>query len=91
MLICSSKKKKEQIKRLFETTELGPLSIKNRLVRSVTWENMTTPDGHMPDRLYTIYEELAKNEVGMIITGYANMEEEERPNPGMWAYMIIHS
>ncbi len=71
------------MKRLFETTKLGPLSIKNRLVRSATWENMTTPDGHMTDRLYTIYEELAKNEVGMIITGYANVVEEERPNLGM--------
>jgi 2,4-dienoyl-CoA reductase-like NADH-dependent reductase (Old Yellow Enzyme family) len=35
------------------------------------------------NRLYTIYEELAKNEVGMIITGYANVVEEDRPNPGM--------
>ncbi|MEI6857362.1 hypothetical protein [Psychrilyobacter sp.] len=30
------------------------------------------------------YEELAKGEVGLIITGYANIIEEEQPNPGMF-------
>jgi len=71
------------MKTIFETTELGNLRIKNRLVRSATWENMTTPDGHMTEKLYAIYEELARNEVGLIITGYANVVAEERPNPGM--------
>lgn len=33
--------------------------------------------------LYSIYEELAQGETGLIITGYANVVEEERPNPGM--------
>ncbi|WP_419787190.1 NADH:flavin oxidoreductase [Pseudodesulfovibrio sp.] len=71
------------MKTLFETCNIGPMTLKNRLVRSATWENMTTEDGHMTDRLYTIYEELAKNEIGMIITGYANIVAEEQPNPGM--------
>lgn len=71
------------MKSLFDTCELGSLTVKNRLVRSATWENMTTADGHMTDRLYSIYEELAKGEVGLIITGYANVVAEEQPNPGM--------
>jgi 2,4-dienoyl-CoA reductase-like NADH-dependent reductase (Old Yellow Enzyme family) len=44
---------------------------------------MTTLDGHMTDRLYAIYEKLAEGEAGLIITGYANVVSEERPNPGM--------
>ncbi|WP_409202802.1 NADH:flavin oxidoreductase [Vibrio sp. SS-MA-C1-2] len=59
------------------------MKLKNRFIRSATWENMTTEDGHMTDKLYKIYEELAQGEVGLIITGYANIVEEEQPNPGM--------
>lgn len=71
------------MKTLFDACALGSLTVKNRLVRSATWENMTTSDGHMTDRLYAVYEQLAKAEVGMIITGYANVVAEEQPNPGM--------
>lgn len=59
------------------------MRLKNRFIRSATWENMTTEDGHMTEKLYDIYDELAKGEVGLIVTGYANIVEEEQPNPGM--------
>ncbi|TDT63585.1 NADH:flavin oxidoreductase [Fonticella tunisiensis] len=71
------------MKTLFEETKLGNIALKNRFVRSATWENMTTKDGHMTEKLYKIYEDLAKGEVGLIITGYANVVKEEQPNPGM--------
>lgn len=71
------------MKTLFEKTKLGNITIKNRFVRSATWENMTTEDGHLTDQLIATYEELAKGEVGLIITGYANVVKEEQPNPGM--------
>ncbi len=71
------------MKTLFEETKLGNINIKNRFVRSATWENMTTEDSHITDRLYKIYENLAANEIGLIITGYANVVKEEQPNPGM--------
>ena len=71
------------MKGLFEETYIGNMKLKNRFIRSATWENMTTEDGHMTDKLYKIYDELAKGEVGLIITGYANIVEEEQPNPGM--------
>jgi len=52
-------------------------------MRSATWENMATEEGRMTDKLYAIYEELAKGEVGLIVTGYANIVQEEKPNAGM--------
>lgn len=52
-------------------------------MRSATWENMSTEDGHMTDKLYAIYKELAQGEIGLIVTGYANIVEEEKPNAGM--------
>lgn len=71
------------MKNLFEETKLGNIQVKNHFVRSATWENMTTKDSHMTDQLYKIYEDLAAGEVGLMITGYANIVKEEQPNPGM--------
>ncbi|MGR5063354.1 NADH:flavin oxidoreductase [Photobacterium sp. DNB22_13_2] len=68
---------------LFTETRIGGMTLKNRFMRSATWENMATEDGHMTDKLYAIYEELAQGEVGLIVTGYANIVEEEKPNAGM--------
>ncbi|WEM44985.1 NADH:flavin oxidoreductase (plasmid) [Photobacterium sp. DA100] len=68
---------------LFTETRIGSMVLKNRFMRSATWENMATEDGHMTDKLYAIYEELAQGEVGLIVTGYANIVAEEKPNAGM--------
>lgn len=69
--------------KLFTPTRIGSLTLKNRFVRSATWENMATEDGHMTDKLYGIYRELAEGGVGLIVTGYANIVPEEKPNAGM--------
>jgi len=71
------------MKNLFDEVKIGNISVKNRFVRSATWENMTV-DGYMNEDLYNIYEELAKGEVGLLLTGYANIVKEEQPNPGMF-------
>lgn len=68
---------------LLKNVTLKNLNLKNRFVRSATWENLATNDGHLTKDIYEIYEDLAKNDVGLIITGYANIVEEEKPNPGM--------
>ncbi|MDR8525677.1 NADH:flavin oxidoreductase [Shewanella fidelis] len=68
---------------LFSAARIGNMTLKNRFVRSATWENMATETGHMTDKLYSVYEELAKGEVGLIVTGYANIVAEEKPNAGM--------
>ena len=68
---------------LFTPTRIGNMVLKNRFIRSATWENMATEDGHMTDKLYALYEELALGEIGLIVTGYANIVEEEQPNAGM--------
>ncbi|MDO6639044.1 NADH:flavin oxidoreductase [Shewanella sp. 5_MG-2023] len=68
---------------LYTETHIGSMQLKNRFIRSATWENMATEDGHMTEKLYAIYKELAQGEVGLIITGYANIVAEEKPNAGM--------
>jgi len=68
---------------LFSPSRIGNMALKNRFIRSATWENLATEDGHMTEKLYDVYEELAQGEVGLIVTGYANIVAEEKPNAGM--------
>ena len=61
------------MKKLFEPISLKGLSIKNRLVRSATWEGIANPDGSITEEAYDIYRELAAGGVGLIITGFTSV------------------
>lgn len=71
------------MKQIFEETRIGGLSLKNRLVRSSTWENLADERGHITSPLYQVHKELAAGGVAMIFTGYAFITRDEQPNPGM--------
>ena len=71
------------MKSLFETAKIGGLELKNRFVRSATWLRQAEKDGHINDSLIKAYLDLAKGGVGLVITGYAFVCKEEKPNPGM--------
>ena len=60
-------------KMIFEGTKLGNLTLKNRLIRSATWEGIATPDGSLPEEAYVIYNELAAGGVGAVITGFTSV------------------
>ena len=55
--------------------KIGSLEIKNRFVRSATFEGMATEDGYVTDKHITLYEDLAKGGSGLIITGYCYVQE----------------
>ena len=61
------------MKKIFEPVKLNHLELKNRLVRSATWEGIANPDGSVTDEAYEIYEELAKGGIGAIITGFTSV------------------
>lgn len=61
------------MKQVFENVKLGNLSLKNRLVRSATWEGIARPDGSVTEEAYAIYDELAKGGVGAVITGFTSV------------------
>jgi len=71
------------MKTLFEGTSINNMQLKNRFVRGATWENMADEKGHITERLLKVYEDLAKGQVGLIITSYAFITKDEQPNPGM--------
>ncbi|TFH06115.1 MAG: NADH:flavin oxidoreductase [Methanosarcina sp.] len=56
---------------IFDPITVCNLNLQNRFVRSATHEFMAEEDGTPTSRLGDLYEELAKSEVGLIITGYS--------------------
>ena len=59
---------------LFTSIKIGSLLIKNRFVRSATHDYIGNSDGTISDQEITLYETLAKNDVGMIITAHAHVQ-----------------
>ncbi len=66
---------------LFETTELNGMKIKNRFVRSATYEAMAGLDGTVKDQLCNSMSELSRGEVGLIITGHTYVTREGQAGP----------
>ena len=65
------------MKNIFDTVELNNFHLKNRLIRSATWEALAAPDGSIFDDTYKIYRELAKGGVGAIITGFTSVAADD--------------
>jgi len=55
---------------LFEKSSIKSLELKNRAVRSATWEGAGDSKGHITDRVVELYGNLADGGVGLIITGF---------------------
>jgi 2,4-dienoyl-CoA reductase-like NADH-dependent reductase (Old Yellow Enzyme family) len=62
-------------KLLFEPFQIGNIEIKNRLMRSATYYGLADKDGFIGDESVHLMKELAANDVGLIITGYAYVEK----------------
>jgi 2,4-dienoyl-CoA reductase-like NADH-dependent reductase (Old Yellow Enzyme family) len=65
---------------LFEKSEIKGMELNNRLVRSATHEAMADENGFPTERLFKLYEGLAKGGVGLIITGYAYVARDGKSN-----------
>ena len=65
----------------FQAGSIGQLAIKNRLVRSATFEYMGTETGEVNDALVRLYRNLAEGGVGLIITGFASVHPESYVHP----------
>jgi len=57
--------------RMFTPGRIGGIELKNRLVRSATYENAATEQGEVTDGLVRFYRTLAEGGVGLIVTGIA--------------------
>lgn len=69
--------------KLFESAALGSLQLKNRVIRSGTFEGMCNDEGIPLPEYRNMYEKLAQSEVGGIITGFAFISPEGKAmHPG---------
>lgn len=66
---------------LFTPYMIGKTEIKNRFVKSATYESMSTPDGEITDKLIDLYRYLAKGDVGLIIPGFMNIHPHGKAMP----------
>src|SRR5512135_2578734 len=65
-------------KEVFEKTSIAGITLENRILRSGTCEGMGDEEGYPKSELTTLYERLAKNKVGAIITGYVAVQGNGR-------------
>jgi 2,4-dienoyl-CoA reductase-like NADH-dependent reductase (Old Yellow Enzyme family) len=73
--------KEEIMPGLFEGSTIKGLSLPNRFVRSATWEGMAGDDGSCTGKLVNLMVELARGEVGLIITGHSFVSREGQAGP----------
>ncbi len=67
--------------KLFEEKSINGMDIKNRFVRSATWEGMATAEGEVTEKLIQTMENLAKGGVGLIISSHAFVSKEGQATP----------
>jgi 2,4-dienoyl-CoA reductase-like NADH-dependent reductase (Old Yellow Enzyme family) len=62
--------------KLFETTTIRNMTLANRFIRSATYEGLAGDDGSCTRKLIDMMTQLARVEVGLIITGLANVSRD---------------
>ena len=57
--------------KLFTPIKIGKLELKNRFMRSATWDAMADDSGLVTDRSIALYHELNTGGIGLIVTAFA--------------------
>jgi len=71
-------------KNLFEPYRIGTLEVKNRFVRSATWDGTADSSGAATDTSVALYKKLARSGVGLIISGYAFITQLGQATTGQY-------
>jgi 2,4-dienoyl-CoA reductase-like NADH-dependent reductase (Old Yellow Enzyme family) len=67
--------------KLFEESAINGMALRNRFVRSATWEGMASVDGDVTPKLTDLMVQLARGSVGMIITSHAYVRKDGQAGP----------
>jgi len=67
--------------KLFETTEISGMKLRNRFVRSATWEGMADEEGRCTPELSELMVQLARGGLGLIITSHAYVRSDGQAGP----------
>ena len=68
---------------MFVEGKIGKLKVKNRFIRSATAEFGANEDGTLSDSYLSLYENLVKGKVGVIIQGHLYIMDEGKAHKGM--------
>ena len=68
---------------LFKTSKIKNMTLKNRFVRSATWNGMADKEGFSTKAIDTLLRERTRGELGLIISGhaYCDSRSKDRINP----------
>ena len=66
------------MKDIFDTVKFGKFNIKSRVIRSGLWESENESQKSLTNAIYSRYESLAKNNVGIIITELISLYSHDR-------------
>ncbi len=69
------------MKHLFDTTNLKSISLRNRIVRSATWEGLAEDNGDCTDKLNELMAALSAGQVGLIISSHAYVHPVGKASP----------
>lgn len=67
---------------LWRPGRMGPMATRNRTIRSATNEHLSEPDGQLTQAWADTLAELARNEVGLVITGHLCVDRTQRADEG---------
>ncbi len=73
---------------MFNPYTINTMTLSNRFIRSATYEGLATEEGYVTDTLLSVYGELARGDIGLIIVGYAFVSPNGKGAPRM---LGIHS
>lgn len=63
---------------IFEPTTIGKMQLRNRFVRSATYDGMARRDGQVSEEQIALYSALARGGVGLIVTGLTSVHSSGR-------------
>jgi 2,4-dienoyl-CoA reductase-like NADH-dependent reductase (Old Yellow Enzyme family) len=66
---------------IFNSTSIKQMRLRNRFVRSATWDGMADKDGSCTSQFSDHMAKLAKGGVGLIITGHAFIDSDGQASP----------
>ncbi|MGD2126194.1 MAG: NADH:flavin oxidoreductase [Desulfobacteraceae bacterium] len=66
---------------LFDPAKIKAMALRNRFVRSATYDGYAEKNGHVSEKQRQIYEELARGGVGLIVTGIAYVHSSGKISP----------
>ena len=66
---------------LFESSKINGMEMRNRFVRSATWEGMASEAGACTPQLLNLTADLAKGGVGLIISSHAYVRKDGQAGP----------